>query len=140
MAKFKLTYQLVEKAVELKRQGLNDCDIAAAIGVCKQTFSKWINHPETKVQRELAEQLKKAESNYKATLLNTIRDAALAKNSFWTAAAWLLERKYPDEYSQNRKAAEDATPDVPQIVLGVNIGVAQGDVADDAASGGEGAE
>ena len=102
MAKFKLTYQLVEKAVELKRQGLNDCDIAAAIGVCKQTFSKWINHPETKVQRELAEQLKKAESDYRATLLNTIRDAALAKNSFWTAAAWLLERKYPDEYSQNR--------------------------------------
>ncbi len=133
MAKFKLTYQLVEKAVELKRQGLNDCDIAAAIGVCKQTFSKWINHPETKVQRELSERLKKAECDYKATLLNTIRDAALAKNSFWTAAAWLLERKYPDEYSQNRKVAEDATPDVPQIVLGVNIGVAQGDVADDAA-------
>lgn len=131
MAKFKLTYQLVEKAVELKRQGLNDCDIAAAIGVCKQTFSKWINHPETKVQRELAEQLKKAESDYKATLLNAIRDAALAKNSFWTAAAWLLERKYPDEYSQNRKVAEDATPDVPQIVLGVNIGVAQGDAAED---------
>lgn len=140
MAKFKLTYQLVEKAVELKRQGLNDCDIAAAIGVCKQTFSKWINHPETKVQRELAEQLKKAESDYKATLLNTIRDAALAKNSFWTAAAWLLERKYPDEYSQNRKAAEDATPDVPQIVLGVNIGVAQGDVAEDGASASEGTE
>lgn len=141
MAKFKLTYQLVEKAVELKRQGLNDCDIAAAIGVCKQTFSKWINHPETKVQRELAEQLKKAESDYRATLLNTIRDAALAKNSFWTAAAWLLERKYPDEYSQNRKTAADATPDVPQIVLGVNIGVAWGDVADDDASvDGEGAE
>lgn len=138
MAKFKLTYQLVDKAVELKRQGLNDCDIAAAIGVCKQTFSKWINHPETKVQRELAEQLKKAESDYKATLLNAIRDAALAKNSFWTAAAWLLERKYPDEYSQNRKVAEDTAADVPKIVLGVNIGVAQGDAADDTSASDEG--
>ncbi|NHM15042.1 hypothetical protein [Xiamenia xianingshaonis] len=39
MAKFKLTYQLVEKAVELKRQGLNDCDIAAAIGVCTSRAS-----------------------------------------------------------------------------------------------------
>lgn len=141
MAKFKLTYQLVEKAVELKRQGLNDCDIAAAIGVCKQTFSKWINHPETKVQRELSEQLKKAESDYKACLLNTIRDAALAKNSFWTAAAWLLERKYPEEYSQNRKSAEDEARDVPQIVLGVNVGIAQGDKAEDATlSADEGAE
>lgn len=33
MAKFKLEYQLVDKAVELKRMGLSDCDIAAAIGV-----------------------------------------------------------------------------------------------------------
>lgn len=52
MAKFKLTYQLVEKAVELKREGLNDCDIAAVIGVCKQTFSTWNNHPKTKVQMD----------------------------------------------------------------------------------------
>lgn len=131
MAKFKLTYDMVDKAVELKRKGLNDCDIAAAIGVCKQTFSTWINHPKTKVQRELAEQLKKAESDYKAVLLNTIRDAALAKNSFWTAAAWLLERKYPEEYSVNRKCAEDVAPDVPQIILGVSVGVAQGDVPED---------
>lgn len=123
MAKHKLTYQLVERAVELKRKGLNDCDIAAAIGVCKQTFSKWINHPATKVQRELAEQLKKAESDYKAALLDTIKEAALAKNSFWTAAAWLLERKYPDEYSQNRRA-EDTHPPAPTIVLGVPVAAA----------------
>lgn len=143
MAKFKLTYQLVEKAAELKQQGLNDCDIAAAIGVCKQTFSKWINHPTTKLQRELAEQLKKADSDYKAVLLSTIRDAALARNSFWTAAAWLLERKYPDEYAQNRRQAEENVSDAPQIVLGVRVGVAQGDASEPKAAEsatGEGAE
>ena len=127
MAKYKLTYELVEKAVEMKSNGLNDCDISAAIGVCKQTFSKWINHPETKVQRELSECIKKAESSYKEALLNTIRDAALAKNSNWTAAAWLLERKYPDEYSQNRRIANELAENAPKIVLGVNIGVAESD-------------
>ena len=127
MAKYKRTYELVEKAVEMKSNGLNDCDIAAAIGVCKQTFSKWINHPETKVQRELSECIKKAESSYKEALLNTIRDAALAKNSNWTAAAWLLERKYPDEYSQNRRIANELAENAPKIVLGVNIGVAESD-------------
>lgn len=30
-------------------------------------------------------------------MLTTIRAAALARNRYWTAAAWLLERKYPDE-------------------------------------------
>lgn len=59
-------------------------------------------------------------------MLNTIRDAALAKNSFWTAAIWLLERKYPAEYSVNRILAED----VPQIILGINVGVTQSDVPD----------
>lgn len=131
MAKFKLTSELVEQAVAMKKQGLNDRDIAAAIGVCKQTFSTWINHPRTKLQRDLVERIKKAESDYKAVLLETIRSAALAKNTNWTAAAWLLERKYPDEYGQNRKSAEEKTDTAPRIVLGVSVGVAQGDKADE---------
>ena len=137
MAKYKLTYQMVEQAVEMKKSGLNDCDIAAAIGVCKQTFSKWICHPETKVQRDLSEQLKKAEADYKEVLLTTIRKAALEKNGNWTAAAWLLERKYPEEYSQNRQRA-DAGAEVPQIVLGVKVEAATGDGKTDAKDAGDG--
>ena len=139
MAKYKLTYQMVEQAVEMKKSGLNDCDIAAAIGVCKQTFSKWLNHPETKLQRELSERLKKAESDYKEVLLTTIRKAALEKNGNWTAAAWLLERKYPEEYSQNRQRT-DAGAEVPQIVLGVKVEAATGDGKADAKDAGDGGD
>ena len=128
MAKTKLTYQLIETMAKLKGDGLSNKDICAAVGIHEATFYRWLNEPKTKLHRELCEQLKKAESAYKETLLNTIRDAALAKNSYWTAAAWLLERKYPEEYGQNRRAPEERE-DVPQIVLGVDVRVAEGDAA-----------
>ncbi len=52
--------------------------------------------------------------------MTTIRSAALARNQYWTAAAWLLERKYPDEYGKaDRRQDEDEGGDVPRIVLGV---------------------
>lgn len=116
----KLTEEMVDTIVDLKRNGLNDKDIYEAIGVSHTSFYRWINNPQTKLQRALGERLKKAESDYKEELLNCIRDAAMAKNSFWTAAAWLLERKYPDQFSQGR--LEKKNPDMaPQIVLGVSV-------------------
>lgn len=47
--------------------------------------------------------------------------AAVARNQYWTAAAWLLERKYPDEYgkAERRLGGDDPTGQAPQIVLGV---------------------
>ena len=54
------------------------------------------------------------------TLPTTIRLAALARNQYWTAAAWLLERKYPDEFGKAERKGDDAKADAaPRIVLGV---------------------
>lgn len=47
---------------------------------------------------------KKEEATFKQTLLTTIRAAELARNQYWTAAAWLLERKYPDEHGKADEA------------------------------------
>lgn len=64
--------------------------------------------------------IKKEEAEFKQAPLTTIRAAALARNQYWTAAAWLLERKYPDEYGkadrQRNGAGDEAAP---KIVLGV---------------------
>lgn len=131
MGKPKLTEEMVRQAVEMKSHGLNDCDIARAIGVCKQTFSKWVNHPRTKLQRELSEQHKKAESAYKEALLLRIWNAA-DKPQNWTAAAWLLERKFPDEYGRvDRRRDEPKQADVPRIDLGVELKVARTEDGDD---------
>ena len=68
----------------------------------------------------ISSELKKEESAFKRTLLTTIRSAALARNQYWTAAAWLLERKYPDEFGKTERQRDDAKVDAaPRIVLGV---------------------
>lgn len=64
--------------------------------------------------------LKKEESAFKRTLLTTIRSAALARHQYWTAAAWLLERKYPDEFGKAERKGDEGREDAaPRIVLGV---------------------
>lgn len=98
MAKPKLTKELIVRAVQLKKGGANNKDIAAALGVCEQTFYRWLSDPKNETQREFCEELKKAEADYKNALLAIIAKASRERD--WKAAAWLLERKYPAEYSR----------------------------------------
>lgn len=98
-------------AVKLKKAGASDKDIAAAVGVCPQTFCTWQTHPRGRLQRELSEALKKAEADYKTALLKVVAKAAVERD--WKAAAWILERKYPEEFAkktivEQQRAAEDA--------------------------------
>lgn len=120
MARPKLTEELIDRMVELKSDGLSNRDICCAVGIHEATLYRWIGEPRTKLQRALNEALKKAEAAYKRTLLDTIRSAALSRSQYWTAAAWLLERKYPDEFGKAERQREDAGAGAaPQIVLGV---------------------
>ena len=116
----KLTQEMVDEAIALKADGLSNGDIIAALGIHESTFYRWIGDPKNRLQRALSEGLKKEESAFKRTLLTTIRSAALARNQYWTAAAWLLERKYPDEFGKAERQRDDAKADAaPKIVLGV---------------------
>ena len=98
MGKPKLDKQGVATAVRLKKGGANNKDIAAALCVHERTVCKWVNEPKSENQRLLGRELKKAEADYKNALLGII--AKNAKDKDWKAAAWLLERKYPAEYSR----------------------------------------
>ncbi|OUO62068.1 hypothetical protein B5F74_02325 [Collinsella sp. An271] len=113
---------MVDEAIRLKADGLSNGDIISALGIHESTFYRWIGRPRGELQRALSEGLKKEESAFKRQLLNTIRAAALARNQYWTAAAWLLERKYPDEYGKAERQRDDGKADAaPQIVLGVAV-------------------
>lgn len=102
----------------MKKAGVWHKDIAAYIGVSEETFSRWINHPKTANQRQLSQALKKAESERKASLLTMIYNAATSPRT-WQAAAWLLERQYPDEFAKRPAAIpeEQKTDDIPIIVF-----------------------
>ena len=132
MRKPKLTYKMVEQAIDMKAHGLSNVDICRGLGISETAWYNWLKDPDTKPKLALVEGLKKAEAEYKEVLLDRIKGAS-EKPQHWTAAAWLLERKYPDEYGKAERTREDKADDAPQIVLGVNIEVAGGDAecADD---------
>ena len=101
----KLTQDGIRTAIKYCRAGLPDCQIAAILGVTRETYSRWINHPKTENQRQLAHALKKADAEREANLVSRIMQAS---DDTWQAAAWLLERKYPERYARPTRP-EDST-------------------------------
>lgn len=127
----KLTEELIQQMASLKGDGLSNKDICRAVGIHEATLYRWLSKPTTKLHRALCESIKKAEAEYKRTLLTTIREAATKKNGQWTAAAWLLERKYPDEYAQANRDKGERAEAAPQIVLGVAVGAVKSEAEDE---------
>lgn len=126
----KLTEQLVAQMADLKSDGLSNKDICRAVGIHESTLYRWLSG-KGKLHRALGESLKKAEAGYKRTLLSTIRDAAMKRNGQWTAAAWLLERRYPEEFAQGaRDRAAKGSEAAPQIMLGVTVAPVKGSCDD----------
>lgn len=129
MSKEKLDREGVQEAVRLTKMGLNDQDIAAYIGVAPQTYSTWRNHPKTEVQQELAEALKKAETERKGALLARILKAT---DESWQAAAWMLERRYPAEYARPDRYHDQGITEAVQAVRELTESIkAQADAAHD---------
>ena len=77
--------------------------------------------------------------DYKKNLLVTIRNASM-RPQHWTAAAWLLERKYPLEFGKPDRREEKADEPV-QLTLGLELEVMDDDdggyAADDGGDGGD---
>ena len=106
MAKEKLTKDGIQTALRYCRAGLPDCQIAAILGVSKETYSRWVNHPKTENQCQLSQQLKKADAEREAALVSRIMRAS---DDTWQAAAWLLERRYPERYAKPVRPVEDTS-------------------------------
>ena len=104
--KERLTQEGITTALRLCRAGLPDCQIAAVLGVRADTYSRWINHPKTENQTQLSQALKKADAAREAALVTRIMRAS---DNTWQAAAWLLERRYPDRYAKPVRPVEDRT-------------------------------
>lgn len=74
-----------------------------SLGSSRATAAKYVGiHPDT-IRRAMerdesfAAEIAKAESSHEVNQLMNINKAARSEK-FWRAAAWKLERKYPDEY------------------------------------------
>lgn len=116
MAREKLTKDGIAEVVRMKRAGVPHKDIAAYIGVSEETFSRWVNHPRTPNQCQLCQALKKAEADRKTALLTMIYNAATSPKT-WQAAAWLLERQYPDEFAKRPPSAPEAGSEAAPVIV-----------------------
>lgn len=80
----------IMRAIE---QGATYEHAAAAAGIHYDTLNEW-----RKANPEFAEALKAAEARGVLACLRRIEEAA--KSGQWQAAAWILERRYPEEYGR----------------------------------------
>ena len=61
-----------------------------------------------------SESIAKAESESELLCLNSIKEAGMEKR-YWRAAAWLLERRYPEDYAA-RQPATVPMSQIPDLV------------------------
>jgi hypothetical protein len=79
----------------IRRHGFSDTAAAEGVGVSSTTISRW-----KKQDPELAAELLQARHECRIHQLEIIEKAAEAENGRgWRAAAWILERLFPGDYS-----------------------------------------
>jgi transposase len=115
----KLTPEIVQKVREILPVALYIETVAAYLGVDRQTFYNWIKRGEREAKR-LQKQKKPAPRAKEALYLEFFHAVkkALAEGEFhnallirtaatdgesWTAAAWLLERRFPERWGQRQR-------------------------------------
>lgn len=115
----KCTKELIEEIARLKEHGLTEKAICECVGISQATLCNWKNNPKTKNHFELIERLKKAQKEHRISLIKRIEEGSV---NDWRAAAWLLERTYPEEFAK------------PEVQLARKIAKATMEQADDALS------
>lgn len=100
-----LTPELQEAICKSIGAGLTFTDACRVNHIGVSTFMAWKEKGEAAPDgpyRELIDAVKEAEAVFKQTHLITITKAS---ESSWQAAAWLLERKYPQEFALRQQIA-----------------------------------
>ncbi len=103
--KTKYTKELVNDLLDNLRQGKGRHKSCKEVGINYQTFLNWLKDES---KSEFLTQVKEAEQEgnqvIKETCEQAIRKAATNNDKpIWQAAAWLLERKFPDEYRNKQE-------------------------------------
>lgn len=109
----KYSEELTQEICKYLKAGNSQLDSATLAGISEETFYTW-----KKEKVEFSEAVKKAESECKARSIALILKAG---EQTWQAAAWWLERKYPDEFALKQKNEITGANGEP-IKLFVNAG------------------
>lgn len=97
--KSKYTPELIKEIANYIREGNTQEDSARMGGINVSTFYAYMKH------KEFSEAIEKAHADFKKSQVLAIRAAGVRSvkgevRGSWQANAWLLERKYPEEFGQ----------------------------------------
>jgi transposase len=88
----KLDDLMAQRVVDAVKRGLPRRETALMCGIGESTLYDWMRD-----NPELASRIKRAETEGELELIETIKSASERQ---WQAAAWLLERRYPERYGR----------------------------------------
>lgn len=92
--KIKYSKEVVKEICGFIQAGNNYKDSAIMAGVSYESLNRW-----RKDNKKFAKALERAKTRHKARLIAIIAKAAVKT---WQASAWLLERRFKDEYAQKQ--------------------------------------
>ncbi len=103
------TPEVIARVAEGVRLGMPFAHAARRAGIGESTFYQWKQRGDAGEQpfAEFLEAVESAKAECEAKQLQRIQRAARKGN--WQASAWLLERRYPDEYGRRDRHTVDAT-------------------------------
>ena len=121
----KLTTELMNEIAQYLRAGNYIETTAALVGIHRDSVYEWLKRGNAEIERvsksnranirkreaifvEFTDTVKKAQAQSEAMLVGLIGQAA-QKN--WTAAAWRLERKFPDKWGRTERNVATAQDD-----------------------------
>lgn len=111
--KNKLTKELINYASKLVEAGATITAVAKALGVSRETIHRWLREGEKQqegLMHDFYEAFNRAEAKAIARNVAIIQRSAQSGN--WQAAAWWLERKYPEEWGKRDKLDMHAKGDI----------------------------
>jgi transposase len=123
----KLSEEVADQIIGYVRAGNSLKVAAAAAGVGESTLHGWRTLPRAPY-REFAERLEKAIAQAEIRNVAIVEQAATQS---WQAAAWWLERRYPDRWAMRRDvtiSGGDRPVRVEQKALNVNLDALPPDV------------
>ena len=87
--------EILQKTKELVELGLNYQDVCDSLGISYETFCQW-----RKKYPEYSDTVRIANAKVKEIALKSLR---VGEMKDWKAAAWRLERRWPDEYKEKKE-------------------------------------
>lgn len=127
----KLTPELAAQITKYVRAGAYIETAAAACGLSKDTFYEWLkrgNKEKTGPFAEFTDAINKAMA---ASEIGDLVRIGVASKKSWQAAAWRLERRFPQKYALGRRLPGDDEDDERGFTFNYNL---DDDDQDDAAA------